>query len=122
MIDTIFIIFFMVLVAPAAVVFTLLPLWADPFWPLPRRTLAVETRRLKRMGIRAIADIDDEHEMGKLADDDHARLREQFTAELLATLDREKRLAADYGSPQGADIDPGVKRQLLLEVVRICGK
>ena len=114
--------FFVFILASAAVAFTLLPLWADPFWPLPGRDRDIEVRRRKHMGIRAIADIDDEHEMGKLGDDDHARLRSQFTADLMATLQREKRLAAESGSPQWADLDPKIKRQLLQEVVLLCGK
>lgn len=103
------------------VLFILLPLGKQPFWPQPAKTLLSEISRQKKMGIWAIADVDEEFEMGKLSPVDHGLLREYLKADLLSTMKQEKDLTSGGSRPEGKDIRLDLKLKLLSEVIRICG-
>lgn len=108
--------------ALAAGFFILSPLFLEPLWPSPPSSPLSELRRHKRMQLWAIADIDDEYDMGKLNKSDHAALREYYKTELIAVIRQEKEMLGEYGAPRVTDIPRPLKERLLFEVTRICGR
>ena len=74
---------------------------AAPLFRAPEPAIAVETpserdrwERQKRQALAAIKEVELDHQMGKLSDEDFARMRERFerlALEALAALEREGR-------------------------------
>lgn len=104
-----------------ALFYLALPILRQPYWPCREKSLLSEIRKEKKKGIWAIADIDSEHEMGKLTEEDYTALRGRLKNELLLVMNKEKKLLQDSGHIPGKDIRPELKSKLLIEVARICG-
>ncbi len=82
----------LVVLACAAAVFVLWPLWR----PVPAPAPDAERQRLlaaREAAYRALRDLDLDHETGKLADGDYAALRAGYQAEAVAVLRRLDALA-----------------------------
>lgn len=108
-------------VALAALVYVLFPLFKEAFWPFLGQGELSSLQRASNEGLRAIADIDSEYEMGKLTREDYERLREGLKGEVVPVL-RRRRLALGEGAGQsGNHLRPELKEELLREVIRICG-
>jgi hypothetical protein len=107
--------------ALAALLYLAVPLFWEPYWPWISKSPLEEVRKEKTMGIWAIADVDGEYEMEKLTEHDYSALRSHLKTELLEVMERERGLKKYAGSVLAHDIRPGLKRNLLYEVTRICG-
>ncbi len=105
----------------AALFYLALPILRQPYWPCRKTSPLSETRREKRKGIWAIADVDSEYEMGKLTESDYTALRSNLKNELLLVMNMEKNLLQSSGRIPEKDIRPELKNKLLIEVARICG-
>ncbi|MEJ2183463.1 MAG: hypothetical protein P8Y66_08060 [Nitrospirota bacterium] len=107
--------------ALAAFAYVLLPLFQEKAWPFAEGHEAGELRRTRRQALWAIADVDDEYQMGKLSEQDHAALRAALKKEALPVLKRERHLMGEARRLDGKGLERGLKEDLLREVVRICG-
>jgi hypothetical protein len=105
----------------AALFYLVLPILRQPYWPCRETSPLSETRKEKRKGIWAIADVDSEYEMGKLTESDYTALRSNLKNELLLVMNKEKNLLQSSGRIPEKDIRPQLKNKLLIEVARICG-
>lgn len=94
-----------VVVVGFAVVLVVAVFVAAPLFRTPEVAMAVEVpserdrwERQKRQALAAIKEVELDHEMGKLSDEDFARMRERFerqALEALAALERDGRRADD---------------------------
>jgi hypothetical protein len=98
-----------------------LPIFGQPYWPCRETSPLSEIRKEKRKGIWAVADVDNEYEMGKLTESDYTALRDHLKNELLLVMNEEKSLLQSGGRIPDRDIRPDLKNKLLIEVARICG-
>ncbi len=114
------VIFFFVL-AIATLVYAGAPLLRERTWPQLDSRPVTDIQREKREGLWAIADIDSEHEMGKLTTEDHAVLRVRMKKELAVIIQKERSMAGHAYASGESDIPPELKKKLLFEVMRICG-
>ncbi len=114
------VIFFFVL-AIATLAYAGLPLLRERTWPELDSHPVTDIQREKREGLWAIADIDSEHEMGKLTKEDHAALRVRMKEELAVTIQKERSMAGHAYASGERDIPLPLKKKLLFEVLRICG-
>lgn len=98
-----------------------LPVFRQPYWPCRESSPLSEIRKEKRKGIWAIADVDNEFEMGKLIESDYDALRSHLKNELLVVMNKEKKLLQNSRRIPDMDLRPELKNKLLIEVARICG-
>ncbi len=108
-------------IALVALFYLALPIFKQPYWPCRETSPLSEIKKEKRNGIWAIADVDNEYEMGKLTESDYTALRSHLKNELLQVMNKEKKLLQDSGRTPEKDIRPELKSKLLIEVARICG-
>lgn len=110
------------LLALACLLYMGSPLVMQKYWPALKSSPLSELQRARKEGIWAISDVDNEYEMGKLTEADHAYLRQRLKAELLVVMEQEKKLTEDISMPaEDSDISPPLKKNLLAEVLRVCG-
>ncbi len=107
--------------AIVTLVYAGLPLMRDRTWPQLDSHPVTDIQREKREGLWAIADIDSEHEMGKLTTEDHAGLRKRMKEELAVIIQRERSMVGYAYASGEQDMPLPLKKKLLLEVLRICG-
>ncbi len=107
--------------AIATLVYAGSPLLKERTWPQLESRPVTDIQREKREGLWAIADVDSEHEMGKLTAEDHIKLRARMKEELAVIIQRERSMAGRAYASGESDIPPGLKKKLLFEVMRICG-
>ena len=113
------IVFFCITIA--ILIYLAFAIFSQSYWPCRETSPLSEIRKEKRKGIWAIADVDNEYEMGKLTETDYAALRNNLKKELLMIMNKEKKLLQNAGRIPDNDIRPALKNKLLIEVSRICG-
>lgn len=107
--------------ALAALLYVLFPLFKEAFWPFLGPGELSELQRARKEGLMAIADVDSEYEMGKLTQEDYAVLRESLKGEVIPVLKRQKLALGEGAAHGGNHLRPGLKKDILREVIRICG-
>jgi hypothetical protein len=103
-------------------VYILVPLMKESYWPFIRRGALAEIHEEKKEGLWAISDIDFEYEMGKLTREDYASTREFLKKQTLPVLEREKNLSEKIILKPKKEISRDLKKDINKEVLRICGK
>ncbi len=116
MIEIIFFLFVLI-----ALIYVLSPLVGENHWPFLSKGKLTEIHNARKEGIWAISDVDSEYEIGKLTKDDHALLRDYLKREVAPVIKAEKDLLDPALQPVKG-ISAGLKKDLMREVVRICGK
>ncbi|NOX19849.1 MAG: hypothetical protein GXO99_01100 [Nitrospirae bacterium] len=106
------------------VVYSILPLVKEKYWPFVNVKRLKEISEEKTTGMWAITDIENEYQMGKLTEKDYQLLREQFKREIIPLLKKEQELVGSGGLKErvNGDLDDDVRQKMLMEVLRICGK
>ncbi len=98
------------------------PLLGESYWPFFGKGEFAELHEDKREGIWAISDLDFEYEAGKLTRDDYLSTREYLKGDVIPVLERERALSGKTASRPERAISEGLKKDIILEVSRICGK
>ncbi|HDH01039.1 MAG TPA: hypothetical protein ENG80_04435 [Nitrospirae bacterium] len=102
--------------------YILSPIFGERYWPFMRGGVFEQLYGERKTGIWAISDVDAEYEMGKLTEEDHSLLREQFKAEVAPVLLREKELTINSGLSPEKGLSGELREEMIKEVIRICGK
>lgn len=114
------IIFFILILA--FLLYILSPLINESYWPFISRGAIAEIQEEKKEGIWAISDIDFEYEMGKLTKEDYDSTREFLKRRALPVLKRERDFSKNIILKPGKEISKNLKKNIIKEVLRICGK
>ncbi|GMR03177.1 MAG: hypothetical protein BMS9Abin21_004 [Thermodesulfovibrionia bacterium] len=102
-------------------VYVLMPLFKEPYWPFLKRGLLSELHSAKKEGLMAISDLDAEYEMGKLTKDDYVSLRNSLKSEIAPVLKKETEIAEHEVAALSEQPVNSRTENLFREVIRICG-
>ncbi len=102
-------------------VYVLMPLFKEPYWPLLKRGLLSELHSAKKEGLMAISELHTEYEMGKLTKDDYVFLRNRLKSEIAPVLKKETEIAGNEVAALSEQPVNNLAENLLREVIRICG-
>jgi hypothetical protein len=108
-------------IALLILVYVLLPLLKDAYWPCGNGRELAELHRARKEGLWAIADVDEEYEMGKLTEEDYVSLRQSLKSEVIPVLKKERDIIGGAVPPSGNHVGDDLKEDMLREVMRICG-
>ncbi|MEF9426933.1 MAG: hypothetical protein L0956_07100 [Candidatus Mariimomonas ferrooxydans] len=101
-------------------VYVLMPLFKEPYWPFLKRGLLSELQSDKKEGLMAISDLDTEYEMGKLTKDDYVFLRNRLKSEIVPVLKKETEIAGNEIAALPEQPKSNLTENLFREVIRIC--
>ena len=105
-----------------SLLYVLSPLLKESYWPFLRKGAFTEIHGDKKEGIWAISDIDFEYEMGKLTREDYASTREFLKRQALPVLEKERDFSKKIIVKPRKEISKSLKKDIIKEVLRICGK
>lgn len=101
-------------------VYVLMPLFKEPYWPFLKRGLLSELQSAKKEGLMAISELDSEYEMGKLTKDDYVFLRNRLKSEIVPVLKKETEITGNEVAALSEQPKNNLTEKLLREVIRIC--
>jgi hypothetical protein len=102
-------------------VYILVPLCYEAYWPFMKGGTLSELHSVRKEGVMAISDLDDEYAMGKLTKEDYIYLREGLKHEIAPVLKKEMEMAGKETPGSDGPGQDSFTTGLLREVIRICG-